>query len=112
MRARLASVLSILLAMPAMAQDGWHGQGHAEQHEWYRTLVHPFSGRPCCDDRDCRPTRAYVDDDGIWHAMLDGRWVSVPADVVLKKSPPDGRSHICADGRGIIYCFVGGVPKS
>jgi hypothetical protein len=112
MRAGFAPLLAILLAAPASAQDGWHGQGHTEQHEWYRTLVHPFTGRPCCDDRDCRPTRAYVDDDGIWHAMLDGRWVIVPTDVVLKKSPPDGRSHICANERGVIFCFVGGVPKS
>jgi len=111
MRAAAALFLSILLAEPATAQDGRHGHGHAEQHDWYRTLIHPFTGRPCCDERDCRPTRAYVDDEGLWRAMLDGRWVVVPNDVVLRNASPDGRSHICANGRGVIFCFVGGVPK-
>lgn len=111
MRPAPASLLLMLIAVTAAAQVGQHGQGHAEQHDWYRTLVHPFTGRPCCDDRDCRPTRAYVDDEGMWRAMLDGQWVIVPNDAVLRKVSPDGRSHICANERGIIFCFVGGVPK-
>jgi hypothetical protein len=111
MRAEFALFVSLVLAAPAAAQDGRHGHGHAEQHDWYRTLVHPFTGRPCCDDRDCRPTRAYVDDEGVWRALLDERWVIVPSEVVLKNGSPDGRSHICADERGIIFCFIGGVPK-
>ena len=110
MRVTLVLLLR-LVAGPAVAQGGHHGQGHAELHDWYRTLKHPFTGRPCCDDRDCRPTRAYVDDEGEWRAMLDGRWVIVPTDVVLKTASPDGRSHICANERGMIFCFVGGVPK-
>jgi len=31
--------------------------------------------------------------------------------VVLRNASPDGRSHICANERGVIFCFVGGVPK-
>ncbi|MBX3500453.1 MAG: hypothetical protein KF889_13470 [Alphaproteobacteria bacterium] len=111
MRLVAALLLSIPLATPAPAQDGHHGLGHAEMHDWYRTLRHPFTGRLCCDNRDCRPTRAYVDDEGYWRAMLDGHWVLVPDDVVLKNASPDGRSHICANERGVIFCFVGGVPK-
>ena len=35
-----------------------------------------------------------------------------PVSVVLKQLAPDGRSHICASRSGVIYCFLGGSPKS
>ena len=30
----------------------------------------------------------------------------------LKQLAPDGNSHICASRSGLIYCFLGGSPKS
>ena len=48
----------------------------------------------------------------MWYALLNGRWVPVPPRVVLKQLAPDGRSHICASKNGMIYCFLGGSPKS
>eukprot|EP01036_Dinobryon_divergens_P008351 gene8351-biopygen7422 len=50
--------------------------------------------------------------DGTWVALLDGRWVQVPPKVVLQELAPDGRSHICANKTGSIFCFLGGSPKS
>jgi hypothetical protein len=61
---------------------------------------------------DCRPTRAYLHDDGQWRALVDGKWIIVPARAVLKQLAPDGNSHICASKSGAIYCFLGGSPKS
>ena len=96
----------------------WHGQGHTENHDWYKELKQPGTGFDCCNgtvngvEGDCRPTRAYLNDDGMWYAMIDGRWVPVPPRVVLQQLAPDGRSHICASKSGMIYCFVGGSPKS
>ena len=96
---------------------GHHGQGHAENHDWYQELKQPGTGFSCCNgtingvEGDCRPTRAYLNDDGQWYALLDGRWVPVPPRVVLKQLAPDGRSHICASKSGMIYCFLGGSPK-
>jgi hypothetical protein len=109
----------ILASGAAIAQDapGWHGQGHAENHDWYQQLRQPDTGFSCCNgttngvEGDCRPTRAYLNDDGMWYALLDGRWVPVPPRVVLKQLAPDGRSHICASKSGLIYCFLGGSPK-
>ena len=109
----------------AFAQDGHspsdaagrHGQGHAENHDWYQQLKQPGTGFSCCNgttngvEGDCRPTRAYLNDDGNWYALLDGRWVPVPPRVVLKQLAPDGSSHICASKSGLIYCFLGGSPK-
>jgi hypothetical protein len=102
----------------AFAQDGGHGRGHAESHDWYRELKQPGTGYSCCNgtvngvEGDCRPTRAYPQDDGTWKALLDGRWIIVPPRTVLKQLAPDGKSHICASKSGVIYCFLGGSPKS
>ncbi len=119
---RLVVLLLVLAGVAsgvgALSQDGQHGQGHAQNHDWYQQLKQPGTGYSCCNgtangiEGDCRPTRAYIGDDGIWRALIDGRWVSVPPRVVLKDLAPDGRSHICANRSGLIYCFLGGSPKS
>ena len=96
-----ALVLALPLAPGAQAQDGQHGVGHAAHHEWYKTLISPQTGASCCNNEDCRPTRAYVDDDGAWHALLDGQWISVPREKVLSTKAPDGNSHICANSSAI-----------
>lgn len=106
------------VADSARAQDGRHGIGHAERHDWYRDLKQPGTGYSCCNgststgEGDCRPTRAWLDDDGRWWAVIDGRPIPVPPRVVLDQLAPDGRSHICASKSGMIYCFLGGSPKS
>ena len=119
-----AFVAAALAWLPAKAQDhsGHYGQGHAEHHDWYEKLKQPGSNASCCNaqkkrpdgqlEGDCRPTRAYQKDDGVWYALLNGRWVPVPPRVVLKDLSPDGNSHICAGPSGVIFCFLGGSPKS
>jgi hypothetical protein len=109
--------------VPAFSQDshrpghGWYGQNHAENHDWYKELKQPGTGFACCNgtvngvEGDCRPTRAYLNDDGMWYALLNGRWIPVPPRVVLKQLAPDGSSHICASKSGMIFCFLGGSPK-
>ena len=98
--------------------DGTRNFGHAENHDWYKDLKQPGTGYSCCNgtmngvDGDCRPTRAYLQDDGTWKAMINGRWMPVPPRVVLQRLAPDGNSHICAGKSGMIYCFIGGSPKS
>lgn len=108
----LAFVFALILvgfwAGCSRAQDD-----HAQGHDWYQHLKQPGTGYGCCDNRDCRPTRAYREDDGTWRAVVDGRWVDVPAGLVLTEKAPDGRSHICANlTTGRIYCFVPGEPRS
>jgi len=130
MRVVSLSVAAIVaFAFAAAAQDmsshrhgdtivGQHGQGHAENHDWYKELKQPGTGYSCCNgtangvEGDCRPTRAYLQDDGTWKAMVNGRWMPVPPRVVLQRLAPDGNSHICAGKSGMIYCFISGSPKS
>lgn len=115
------SVIGLLLAthFPVLAQSGHHGEGHAENHDWYQKLKQPGTGYSCCNgatngvEGDCRQTRAYQTDDGTWRALINGQWKPVPPRVVLQQLSPDGNSHICANKDGsLIYCFLGGSPKS
>ena len=106
-------VLVIGFSRSGKTQSGHHGQGHGENHDWYQQLKQPGTNYGCCDNRDCRPTRAYQDENGNWRAVVDGQWVDVPRRAVLKELAPDGNSHICASWMGgYIFCFIGGSPKS
>lgn len=114
----VTAIASSPLVGPVIAQQGDHGQGHAENHDWYQQLKQPGTGYSCCNgtvngiEGDCRPTRAYLTEEGQWRALIDGKWVLVPPRAVLKQLAPDGRSHVCASRSGVIYCFLGGSPKS
>jgi len=66
----------------------------------------------CCNNADCRATRAYVDEQGQWHAWNGMRWLLVPADKVLPTDfAGDGRSHLCEQADHV-YCFTPGPPRS
>ncbi len=112
----VASVVAAAASLQTFAQDGHYGQGHAENHDWYKDLKQPGTGYSCCNGDaahgDGRPTRAYQTERGTWRALVDGRWQPVPPSVVLKQLAPDGNSHVCAGKSGMIYCFIGGSPKS
>jgi hypothetical protein len=130
----LSIAVLMAFAFAAAAQDfsrHQHGSnaesdrnvGHAENHEWYKDLKQPGTGYSCCNgnisgpngvviEGDCRPTRAFLTEEGTWKALINGRWTPVPPRVVLQKLAPDGNSHICAGKSGMIYCFIGGSPKS
>jgi hypothetical protein len=118
----LAFALIVAWVDRARAQDcreGDYGCGHEINHEQYKGWSRPDGGS-CCNDGDCRPTRAYKDENGNWMALVDGRYELVPADKVLGTDLfKDGRNHICASqainrdtGGHWIYCFTPAEPKS
>ena len=122
----LLALTGIASGVGALSQDGhppdhaqgMHGQGHAQNHDWYQQLKQPGTGYSCCNgsargnEGDCRPTRAYQDDEGRWFALLNGRWVAIAPQVILDRMSPDGRSHLCANPYGRIFCFLRGSPRS
>jgi len=94
-------------------QTGNHGDGHAQGHDIYRRWSPPNNpNTSCCNNGDCRPTRAYVDNEGRWRAWNGTTWLVVPQERVL---PPDfagdGRSHLC-EKEQFIYCFTPGEIRS
>lgn len=110
----VAAIVAVWLALGgARAQSGQHGDGHAEQHDIYKGWHPP--GNPntsCCNNDDCRPTRAYVDETGRWRVWNGHRWLAVPWERVLPTDHAgDGRSHLCERGE-FIYCFTPASPRS
>ena len=90
----MAAAVGVASNKPARSHDGYH--------HW-RAPDNPAVS--CCDDSDCRPTRAYLGDDGLWRAWNGQRWLTVPPGKLLPTDlKGDGRSHLCEKG-GWIYCF-------
>jgi hypothetical protein len=102
-----------LLAFPAEAADGDHGQGHDTWHaEFYSKLLRPDTKTSCCNLADCRPTEIRSAGDH-YEVKKDGRWIGVPSEKILRVTPPDGGAHICAPpstssvwDRDEVFCIV------
>ena len=109
----LGALVQIAFPLKARAQSGAHGDGHAQMHDEYKGWKKPDNPNvSCCDNTDCRPTRAYVGDDGLWRAWNGHKWLTVPREVMLPKDlAKDGRSHICEKSE-YIFCFSAAEPKS
>lgn len=98
------AVVQVFLPLKARAHDVYSGP------EW---RVPGSPGVSCCDNRDCRPTRAYMGEDGLWRAWSGYKWITVPADRVLPTDlAKDGRSHLCASLDDYVFCFSPGQPRS
>jgi len=109
----LVVVTIVMVTISAFAQSGEHGDGHAKMHDVYKTWHPPLNpGTSCCNNADCRPTRAYVDFDGSWRAWNGSAWLLVPQERMLPTDyAGDGRSHLCEKG-GFVYCFTPGEIRS
>jgi hypothetical protein len=102
---RLAGVVTlafvVLFGQTAFAQtaeySGRHGDGHSQMHDIYKHWHPPNNPKTsCCDNSDCRPTRAFVDGEGNWRAWNGALWLVVPQERVLPSDyAGDGRSHLC-----------------
>lgn len=110
---RLTTLAAVLLAI-VILMPGFHAQfsSHAENHDWYKDLKAPDTGRGCCSNSDCRPVRAYLHDDGQWRAIVEGRAVRIPAEKIIEQSAPDAGSHLCMSPAGTVYCFIRGLSRS
>jgi hypothetical protein len=97
----LLGVLAILAFVP-----------RAKAHDIYKHWSPPNNPKTsCCNNNDCRPTRAYMGDDGLWRAWNGQLWLIVPPDRVLPTDfAGDGRSHLCEMG-AFVYCFSPGQPR-
>jgi len=109
----LACTPALVLAFHkgAWAQDGHIGHGHDKWHKgFYDTLQRPDTKGSCCNLTDCRPTQGRAAGDH-YEIKVNGAWISVPAEKVVKKSAPDMGFHVCApyrfDGKPEnLYCVV------
>ena len=113
-----------LLPVAAMAQSppqsqpsGRHGDGHAQNHDWYKDLRQPDTGSRCCNGTvdgkqgDCRPTQAFIGEDGLYRAWDGRQWLVVPKNKMLSMPTPDRGPHLC-ETYGLVFCFITGEPSS
>jgi hypothetical protein len=107
----LYPVLALFWFHEAGAQEGYLGHDHDKwHHNFYQTLQRPDTKTPCCNLTDCRPTSGRSVGDH-YEVKVNGAWVSVPADKILKAIAPDLGFHVCApfrfDGQpNHLYCVV------
>lgn len=104
---------------PADDAQGMHGHGHAENHNMYKDWTRPDVGGSCCNAQtpddpagDCRPTTAYLGDDGWWRARIrpgPNGFAVVPPNKILNRAG-DGRCHVC-ERNGSVLCFQPCDPK-
>ena len=102
----LVILLGAIVASPSRSQSH---EGHAQNHDWYQHLKIPGSDASCCSNKDCRPVRAYRDDNGNWLALLQGQWVPIPPRVILPRgmNREPFQKHLCGSVDGsFIYCFL------
>ena len=108
---KLGLVLVLFQVPAAVAQEGYLGRGHDKwHHSFYQTLIRPDTKTSCCNFTDCRPTSGRQVEDH-YEVKVNGAWISVPPDKILKQSAPDLGFHVCAplkfDGQpDHLYCVV------
>ncbi len=112
---RTSSMLRLVfcvLAGGAAAQPPLQvAQSSSDLSAWFKSLRQPANGISCCDESDCRVTKARPTADG-WEAQLGARWVAIPEDKIIAgaEHPLTGQAVLCATPQGYIYCFV--IPRS
>lgn len=60
------------------------GKPDIDRGKWFNSLRQPLTGASCCDISDCHPTESEWKD-GAWHAIVAGKWRTIPDEVILKK---------------------------
>src|SRR5262245_40921019 len=95
----------------AMAQEGHIGHGHDWWHgSFYQHLLVPGSQNSCCNLFDCRPTSGRQTGTH-YEVKVDGNWIVVLPDKIVKKTAPDMGFHVCAPAEFSgdpthIYCVI------
>ncbi len=80
--------------------------GDARGHDIYGSWTMPDNPAvSCCSEHDCRPVTAEMDLDGHWTAWPEGRETIIPANKIMRRPSPDGRSHWCGSG-SVTFCFL------
>ena len=113
MRLYLTLLAVLVFNFSVFAQDfhGNHGQGHETWHKrFYEGLQTPDTKVSCCNLNDCRPTQGR-EKGGHYEVEIDGRWIKVLVNKIVKKSAPDGGFHVCAPANFSgqpehVYCVI------
>jgi hypothetical protein len=72
----------------------------AHAHDFYTGWQMPHKpGKSCCNKQDCEPVQGRKDDDGSYHALIEGQWRATPKEIILDPAKPENKSpggyHAC-----------------
>jgi hypothetical protein len=89
-------------ASPAFAQDAQESLG-----AWFQSLRVPGTPISCCDESDCKRTKARIGPAGYEALTPDGHWISVPESAIIRGKPNLAREAVlCLVPPSAVYCFV------
>jgi hypothetical protein len=99
------ALLAALVGMtpsPAAAQDPQESLG-----AWFQSLRVPGTPISCCDESDCKRTKARIGPAGYEAQTPDGHWISVPESAIIRGKPNLAREAVlCLVPPSAVYCFV------
>jgi hypothetical protein len=107
----IVCVVSVLLCVRAVAQEGYYGVDHEPWHtEFYSRLNRNDGQGSCCNLNDCRATQSRRVGDH-YEVKVDGKWTPVPNDKINNAVAPDGGAHVCApkqegENKGVLFCVI------
>src|SRR5262249_16026708 len=110
-RGATVCVVSVLLCVRAVAQEGYYGVGHDRWHrEFYSKLKRTHGRGTCFYPMDGRATQSRMVGDQ-YEVKVDGEWTPVPNEPINNVVAPDGVAHVCAPrqvgpNKGVLFCVV------
>ena len=102
----ILAAAGLLLAANAAAAAAPPPDADNSLAPWFQSLRQPGTGTSCCSVADCRTTDYRTQGDK-YEALIDGRWIIVPAEKILQRADnPTGRAVVCSTPALGILCFV------
>lgn len=110
-------IVSLIVLVMALSIHPLRAHDHARPalDNWYSGLKSKHGG-PCCDgpnvDAKYLSDTEWESKDGRYRVFIEGQWIDVPDDAVLKEPNRDGRTLVWPtwrDGRRTVRCFIPGV---
>ena len=82
-----AMALTLLPTASAGGEQPQTPSHHVFHNSFYKTLIRPDTGTPCCNDGDCRSTVGRMIGTQ-YEVMVKGAWVKVPWHKIVRKNSP------------------------
>jgi len=106
-RAVLSRFVAILLLASATTSTAEAQEPQQSLGEWFHSLRVPGTPISCCDESDCKRTKARIGPAGYEAQAPDGRWIAIPERSVIRGKPNLANEPVlCLAPPSAVYCFV------
>ncbi len=80
---------------------------HTQAHDIYNGWNIPGQNKSCCNNLDCKPTKAKYEA-GAWWAFVASKrmWVKIPDQTIVTYKTDDTDAHLCfSESFSEVLCF-------